>query len=135
MNPNQDREVTEIRRTDEQVDGVGATRQETVRTARTTDGRVIVHRIVWYIAGVIIALLALRIILLLLAANQGSPFVDFVYALSGIFAWPFFGIFSYTPAYGSSVFEISSVVAIAVYALIAWAIAKLATLTSNRTDV
>jgi hypothetical protein len=134
MNGDRNQETTEIRQTDEQVDDTGTTRK-TVQTTRATDGQLIIHRIVWYIAGVIIALLVLRIVLLLLAANQGSPFVDFVYALSGIFAWPFYGIFNYTPAYGSFVFEISSVVAIAVYALIAWGIAKLATLTSNRSDV
>lgn len=134
MNGDRNQETTEIRQTDEQGNDVETSRQ-TVRTTRTTDGQVIIHRIVWYIAGVIIALLALRIVLLLLAANQGSAFVDFVYALSGIFAWPFYGVFSYEPSYGRSVFEISSAVAIAVYALMAWAIAKLATLTSSRTDV
>lgn len=127
------RETTEVRETSDNVDNTNTTR--TVRAADRADGPLVFHKIVWYIAGIIIALLALRIVFLLLAANQGSPFVDFIYGLSGIFAAPFFGIFGYTPAYGQSVLEISSLVAIAIYALIAWGIAKLATLTSNRTDV
>lgn len=127
------RETTEVRETSDNVDNTNSTR--TVRAADRADGPLVFHKIVWYIAGIIIALLALRVIFLLLAANQGSPFVDFVYGLSGIFAAPFFGIFGYTPAYGQSVLELSSLVAIAIYALIAWGIAKLATLTSNRTDV
>ena len=127
------RETTEVRETDDDVDDTRATR--TVRTTDRTDAPLVIHKVIWWIAGVIIALLALRIILLLLAANQGSPFVDFIYGLSGIFAWPFYGIFGYTPAYGQSVLEISSIFAIIVYALIAWGLAKLATIGSNRTDI
>lgn len=89
-------------------------------------------RIVSFIVGFIVTLLALRILLLLLAANQGNAFVDFVYGLSGVFAVPFYGIFDYEPVYGESVFEISSVVAILVYALIGWGIAKLLTINSQR---
>ena len=127
------RETTEIRETNDNLDSTNST--QSVRTADRADGPLVFHKVVWYIAGVIIALLALRVIFLLLAANQGSPFVDFIYGLSGIFAWPFFGIFGYTPVYGQSVLEISSIVAMVIYALIAWGIAKLATLTSNRTDI
>lgn len=127
------RETTEVRETNDNLDNSNAT--QTVRTTDRADGPLVFHKVVWYIAGIIIALLALRVFFLLLAANQGSPFVDFIYGLSGIFAWPFFGIFGYTPAYGQSVLEISSIVAMVIYALIAWGLAKLATLTSNRTDI
>lgn len=126
-------QVTEVREVAAD-DGVGVTRQRTVARDTVPTG-VVAKRVVYYITGIIIALLAIRIILLLLAANQGNAFVDFIYALSGIFAAPFFGIFSYTPAYGSSVFEVSSVVAIIIYALIGWAIAKLFTLGSSRETV
>lgn len=128
----QSRETTEVRETDD-LDTTNETR--TVRATDRADGPLLIHKVVWWIAGVIIALLALRVILLLLAANQGAPFVDFIYGLSGIFAWPFFGIFGYTPSYGQSVLEVSSIFAIVVYALIAWGIAKLATIGSNRTDI
>lgn len=134
MNEDRNQETTEVRETND-VQGDTNVRRQTVTSARRTDGRLVAQRIIWYIAGVIIALLVLRIVLLLLAANQGSPFVDFVYNVSGFFAWPFFGIFSYKPTYGQSVFEISSVVAIIVYALVAMGLAKLFTLTSDRADV
>jgi len=136
MNVNEDREeqTTEVRNTTERQ-GNTDVRRQSVTTATKTDGGVVAKRIIYYFAGVIIALLALRIVLLLLAANQGSGFVDFVYALSGLFAWPFYGIFSYQPAYGESVFEVSSVVAIVVYALIAYGLAKLFTLTKDRDAV
>lgn len=124
-------QVTEVR---EVVPDTGErTTRDRVVSDGTAPASIIAKRIVYYITGVIIALLLLRIILLLLAANQGNAFVDLVYALSGFFAAPFYGIFNYTPSYGSSVFEIGSVVAIIVYGLLGWGIAKLFTLGSNRT--
>ncbi|MDB5187166.1 MAG: Membrane protein involved in colicin uptake [Candidatus Saccharibacteria bacterium] len=134
MNTGQEEKVTEVRESNTVQDGANVRRQS-IATSQSVDNGVIARRIIYYIAGFIIALLALRLVLLLLAANQGAPFVDFVYALSGMFAWPFYGIFSYQPSYGQSTFEISTVVAIIVYALVAMGLAKLLTLTSNRTDV
>jgi hypothetical protein len=134
MNTDREQQVTEVRESDTVQDGA-TVRRQSIETSRSVDKGVVARRVIYYIAGFIIALLALRLVLLLLAANQGAPFVDFVYALSGFFAWPFYGIFSYQPSYGQSTFEISTIVAIIVYALIAMGLAKLFTLTSNRTDV
>jgi hypothetical protein len=134
MNTDQDQQVTEVRESNTTQDGANIRRQS-VATTNSVSGNVVAKRVIYYIAGFIIALLALRLVLLLLAANQGAPFVDFVYGLSGIFAWPFYGIFSYQPSYGQSMFEISTVVAIIVYALIAMGLARLFTLTSRRPDV
>lgn len=103
---------------------------ETTRTAEPAS--VIAARIVWLIAGIIIALLAIRFVLILLGASTGSPFVALVYALSYPFAVPFFGMFNYSMQYGVSRFELSTLVAMAVYALIAWGISRL--LTIRRTD-
>lgn len=126
-------ETREVQTTDEQVGDTNIKRQTVAETATVSTG-VMVQRAVYFIVGFIITLLALRIILLLLAANQGNAFVDFVYALSGVFAAPFYGIFNYEPAYGSFVFEISSVVAIAVYALLGWGIARLFTIGSSHPE-
>jgi hypothetical protein len=98
------------------------------RTARVDTPGVLAARIVWFIAGVIIALLALRFIFILLGANQGNGFVDFIYGLSYPFAAPFFGIFNYQVAYGVSRVEISSLVAIVIYALVAYGVARLLTI-------
>lgn len=100
-------------------------REQTVRTR--TSGGTLAKRIVYYIGGVIIALIALRFIFLLLGANQGSGFVDFIYGLSSIFVAPFVGIFG-EPTFGVSYVETSSIVAIVVYALITMGIGKLFTL-------
>lgn len=96
---------------------------------------VVAERIVWYVVGVIVTLLALRLIFQLLGANEGNPFVDFIYGLSGVFAAPFFGMFSYEPSYGVSYFEVSTLVAMVIYTLLGWGIARLFTLGSRRADV
>lgn len=133
MNPEEHRETTEVREV--QSPDSSAVRRETVqRSQDSVGGAVVAKRVIWYLAGIIIALLAIRVVLLLLAANQGNAFVDFIYNVSNVFAWPFYGIFGYTPSYGKFYFEISSVVAIAVYALVAWGLAQLFTLTSARRD-
>lgn len=104
-------------------------------TRARVPAEVIAARVIYFITGCIVVLLALRMVLLLLAANRDNGFVTFIYDISGVFAAPFYGIFSYTPSYGSSVFEISSVVAIIVYALVGWGLAKLVTLGSARRNV
>lgn len=106
-------------------------------TAVTTDskvpGNVLAKRIVHYVGGFIITLLALRFILALFGAAEGNAFVDLVYSLSDVFVWPFYGIFG-EPTRGSSEFETSTLVAIAVYALVTVGIAKLFTINSVDPD-
>jgi uncharacterized membrane protein len=83
--------------------------------------------LVWYIAGILEAILAIRFVLKLAGANPTSGFVDFIYGFSSIFVAPFRGIFSTPTTEGdivTSVFETSTIVAMIIYALIAWAIAK-----------
>lgn len=122
----------EVRTTDQQV---GATRvqRQTVSETASVPGSVVAKRVIWYIAGFIIALLLIRVLMFMLGANQGSPFVDFIYSLSGVFAAPFTGIFP-TPTYGQFGIDSASLVAIAVYALVAWGISKLFTLNTNNPE-
>jgi len=102
-----------------------------VETSSDADTKTTISNVIWYIYGVIAILLGIRFILKLTGANAANGFVDFVYSLSGIFSKPFDSIFGVTTADAGqteSVFEPSILVAIAVYALIAWGIAKLLTL-------
>ena len=128
-----EQQTTEVRNTEVQ-NGATNVQRQTISHAEVADGRVVAARVVWYIAGFIIALLLIRIVLFLLGANQGSGFVDFIYAVSGVFAAPFSGIFP-APQYGKFFFDTASVVAIVVYALVAWGIAKLFTLNKTTTEV
>jgi hypothetical protein len=128
-----DQRTTETRTTTVPVEDADD-RREVVDTTTVTDGRILAQRVIWYIAGFIITLLVLRFVMFMLGANRDSGFVDFIYSISNVFAAPFQGIFP-APVYGQFFFDTASLVAIAVYALVAWGIAKLFTLNSTRTTV
>lgn len=96
---------------------------------------IILARLINIVFGIIIAFIVMRMLLLLLGANQGNAFVDAVYGISSIFVAPFYGIFGNTPTYGASVFDISSLVAVVVYALIDWALVALVTIGNRREAV
>jgi hypothetical protein len=86
------------------------------------------RRIVCYIAGVLEVLLACRFVLKLLGANTKSIFVSIVYSVSQIFLYPFSGIFRSAVTKGietKSVLEPGTIIAVIVYALVAWGIVKL----------
>ncbi len=85
---------------------------------------------VWYLLGLLEALLAFRVVMRALGANPGSAFVDFIYGITRPFAAPFFGIFSITQVQGS-VLEWTTLVAMLVYWLAAWAIVKLFLMTKT----
>ncbi len=91
-------------------------------------GATIVERVIWYVAGVLLVLLAFRFVLALLGANPNNAFADFIYSTSHPFVTPFFSLFGYNLQYGVSRFETYTLVAMAVYAIIAWGLARLATL-------
>ncbi len=82
-----------------------------------------VSQIIYLILGIGEALMIGRVALKLLAANADVGFVRFIYGVSAPLVAPFQGIFP-TPTGNGSVVEFSSVVAIAVYALAAWALAR-----------
>lgn len=88
----------------------------------------VAERIVWFIAGVLLVLLAFRFLLSLLGANTTNGFANFIYDTSHPFVSPFFSLFSYKTNYGVSRFEVYTLVAIAFYAVVAWGIARLLTL-------
>ena len=80
---------------------------------------------IWLATGLLEALIGLRIILKLIAANPNTPFARFLYSLTDLFLWPFFGL-TVTPASQSGVIlEISSFIAMVVYGVAAWALVKI----------
>jgi hypothetical protein len=81
-------------------------------------------QLVWLFLGILEALLALRFFLKLIAANPASPIAVFLYGFTGLFLLPFAGLTG-TPAAGGMVLEIPTVIAMAVYALIGWALERL----------
>jgi hypothetical protein len=91
------------------------------------------ERVIWYVAGVLLVLLALRFVLALLGANPTNGFANFIYSVSHPFVAPFFSLFGYRLQYGVSRFELYTLIAMAVYALIAWGLARLVTINEPRT--
>jgi len=91
---------------------------------RRTNIRRRITNITYFVLSVLEVILLLRLFLRLLGANEASGFVSFLYNLSHIFVAPFNGIFN-DQALGRSVFETSTLVAMIVYALLAWGIISL----------
>jgi hypothetical protein len=87
--------------------------------------------IIWLVLGILEALLIMRVILKLLGANPVAGFVQLVYGVTAPFVAPFQGIFP-TPETSRSILEPSSLVAIAVYALLAWGIVRIIAILNTR---
>ena len=128
-----------VQRDSTEVDGDGSVvREKTQATSTKADPKLAAINFIWYVYGFIAIILALRFVLKLTGANPTNSFVDIVYSISGVFSAPFdsiFGVAKTTSGAITSVFEPSILVAIAVYALIAWAITKLFTLNESRSAV
>ena len=83
-----------------------------------------VTQLIWLFLGVLEALIALRIGLKLIGANPGSPIVALIYGFTNLFLFPFEGMTA-TPTAGGMVLELSSLFAMLIYALIAWAVERI----------
>lgn len=98
------------------------------RASKSQANNLKLRKIVYYILGVFEALFAFRLIFKLLGANPGSAFVSFIYTVSGAFIAPFNGIFRAAVNEGietKSVLEPTTIIAMIVYALIAYGVARL----------
>jgi len=88
-------------------------------------------RIVMYITELLLILLAFRFVLALLGANPLNGFANFIYTLSRPFVSPFFGLFNYTVHLSISHFELYTLIAMAVYGVIGYAISRALNLTRS----
>lgn len=94
-------------------------------------------RIIYYILSTLEVLFAFRLILKVLGANPESPFVAVIYSITNLFLAPFKGIFRMAVTDGietKSVLEPSLIIAMIVYAAIAWGLVKLIEIIKNRND-
>jgi uncharacterized membrane protein len=76
-------------------------------------------------------LLGIRFVLHLIAANPDSGFVIFIYGITGVFVAPFTGIVG-TPASGGTTLEVTTLIAMAVYALFFWVVVRVLGVVANR---
>lgn len=88
-------------------------------------------QIIYTIGGIVEALILIRAILELLAANPAAGFSNLIYTITGPLVAPFQGVFP-TPQSHGSVLDLAAVLAIIVYALLTWGIARLFELAARR---
>src|SRR3972149_4669137 len=106
----------------------------TTETKRVATGTQTIEYLIYFFLGLLEVLLAFRLVLKLTGASLASAFVRIIYGLTGIFIMPFEGIFRRGFSEGietTSVLEPSTVVAIIVYAVLAWGIVRLIRITSG----
>jgi hypothetical protein len=90
------------------------------------------QQVIFLLFGILEALLGIRFVLGLLAANPAAGFAQLIYGLTGPFLAPFAGLFG-QPNFEGMVFEWNALVAILVYALLAGLLVKLAVFTMGYT--
>jgi len=79
---------------------------------------------IWLGLAVLEVLIGLRVVFKIIAVNPDNLLASLLYGLTNLFLFPFAGLTS-TPASGGMVLEISSLIAMVVYALLAWGAVKL----------
>jgi hypothetical protein len=104
------------------VSEVQTTQREPERERRIFSFKV--TQLVWLFLGILEALLALRFVLKLIAANPDNSFAVFIYGFTKLFLLPFAGLTG-TPAAGGMVLELTTLIAMIVYALIGWGIERI----------
>lgn len=108
--------------TNERMTEVKSVQQEPEREQRIFSFKI--TQLIWLALGILEGLIVLRIGLKLIGANPESPIVSLIYGFTYIFLFPFEGMTA-TPAAGSMVLELSSLFAMVIYALIAWAVERI----------
>jgi hypothetical protein len=120
--PRQTTEYRAVERPAAEVDRVEALAYDPYADRRLAAHRVV--QLVYWIFGLIEGLILIRFILKALGANPSAGFAQFIYGITAPLVAPFYGLFGNPSAQGS-VLELHSIVALIVYALLAWLIAKL----------
>ena len=81
-------------------------------------------QLIWLLLGFLETMLALRVMFKLIAVNAANPFAALLYKVTDFFVTPFASLTG-APAFDGMVLEISSILAMIVYFLIAWALERI----------
>lgn len=84
-----------------------------------------ITQFVWLVAGVLEALFAIRFILRLIGANPAAGFAQFITNVTAPFLAPFVGLMTNAGTANGPVLEITTLIGMLVYALLAWGIVRL----------
>jgi YggT family protein len=83
-----------------------------------------ITRAIYLIFAVIEALLAIRFVLKALGANAEASFAQLIYAVTGPLVAPFVGVFGTPQAASGAVLEVQTLIALVIYALLAWLLVR-----------
>ena len=83
-----------------------------------------ITRAIYLLFGLIEALLVIRFVLKALGANAEAGFAQLIYGVTGPLVAPFMGLFGTPQAAGGSVLEVHTLIAIVIYALVAWLVSR-----------
>ena len=81
-------------------------------------------QVIWLLLVLLEALIALRVVFKLIGVNSANLFATLLYNVTHLFVAPFASLTS-APSAGGMVLEISSIIAMIVYLLIAWALERI----------
>lgn len=93
----------------------------------------VVLKVVNTVIGLIEFMLVLRLVLVLLGASAGAPFVAWVYSVTGSLIAPFSGAFP-PILLGGYVLELSTIFAMIGYAIIGWLVLRVLSLLTSSLD-
>jgi YggT family protein len=124
------RDGSDVRRMEVSTPGPARTTAYQTQTDTTTDThavrREVIRKIqggIYLLFGILEGLLAIRFVLSLLGANPAAGFAQLIHRITEPFLAPFVGLFG-EARLGGGVFEVNLLVAILVYAMIAWVLVK-----------
>ena len=109
--------------------------QEKVQGIKAANQNSSVRRIVniiYFLFGVVELLLVIRVILHLVGVNADNGFANFIYGASATFVSLFASLLQNPTLGGSSVLEVTTIIAIIVYMIAAWLIGRLIWLVLSR---
>jgi hypothetical protein len=91
-----------------------------------------VVNITYFLFGILELLLAVRVILHLVGANAENGFANFIYGLSAPFVALFASLLKNPVLTTTAVLEVTTIIAMIVYAMLAWLVSRLIWLTLSR---
>jgi hypothetical protein len=91
----------------------------------STSPAILAERVINVIVGIIELLLAIRLVLELLGASAGAPFVAWIYDASWNLVAPFSGAFPSISLGSASLIDFSTILAMIAYAALGWIVTRL----------
>ncbi len=90
-----------------------------------------ITRIIWSFLTLLEVLLGLRFVLKVIAANPESGFAAFIYGITSPFIAPFANLIG-TPTSNGMILEVTTLIAMVIYALIFWGIVSVVGIVADR---